>query len=54
MPILKSLIILSLSSVLISLICDGIIDGVGSVIAFVPELIALFFFIVNLFVDWKD
>ena len=33
------------SSVLISLICDGIIDGVGSVIAFVPELIALFFFL---------
>ena len=33
------------SSVLISLICEGIIDGVGSVIAFVPELIALFFFL---------
>lgn len=33
------------SNILISLICDGIIDGVGSVIAFVPELIALFFFL---------
>lgn len=33
------------SNILISLICDGIINGVGSVIAFVPELIALFFFL---------
>lgn len=33
------------SNILISLICDGIINGVGSVIAFVPELITLFFFL---------
>lgn len=33
------------SNILISLICDGIINGVGSVVAFVPELIALFFFL---------
>lgn len=33
------------SNILISLICDGIINGVGSVIAFVPELIVLFFFL---------
>lgn len=33
------------SNILISLICDGIIDGVGSVITFVPELVALFFFL---------
>lgn len=31
------------SNILISLINEGIINGVGSVIAFVPELIALFF-----------
>lgn len=33
------------SNILISLINEGIINGVGSVIAFVPELIALFFFL---------
>lgn len=33
------------SDILISLINEGIINGVGSVIAFVPELIALFFFL---------
>lgn len=33
------------SNILISLICDGIINGVGSVIAFIPELITLFFFL---------
>lgn len=39
------LITINCSNILISLICDGIINGVGSVIAFVPELIALFFFL---------
>lgn len=33
------------SNILISLINEGIINGVGSVIAFIPELIALFFFL---------
>lgn len=33
------------SNILILLINEGIINGVGSVIAFVPELIALFFFL---------
>lgn len=33
------------SNILISLINEGIINGVGSVIAFVPELIVLFFFL---------
>lgn len=33
------------SNILISLINEGIINGVGSVIAFVPELIALFLFL---------
>lgn len=33
------------SNILISLINEGITNGVGSVIAFVPELIALFFFL---------
>lgn len=33
------------SNILISLINEGIINGVGSVIVFVPELIALFFFL---------
>lgn len=33
------------SNILISLINEGIINGVGSIIAFVPELIALFFFL---------
>lgn len=39
------LIDINCSNILISLINEGIIDGVGSVIAFVPELIALFFFL---------
>lgn len=33
------------SKVLSSLICDGILKGVGSVIAFVPQLSVLFFFL---------
>ena len=39
------LIDINCSNILISLINEGIINGVGSVIAFVPELIALFFFL---------
>lgn len=33
------------SNILTSLICDGVVSGVGSVISFVPELIVLFFFL---------
>lgn len=39
------LILINTSEILVSLICDGIICGVGTVISFVPQLIVLFFFI---------
>lgn len=39
------LIKINVSAWLVSLICDGIIAGVGSVLTFVPELIAIFYFI---------
>lgn len=36
---------INVSSWLVSLICDGIVAGVGSVLTFVPELVTIFFFI---------
>lgn len=36
---------IKVSAWLVSLVCDGIIAGVGSVLTFVPELVTIFFFI---------
>lgn len=41
----RFLVKINISSWLVSLICDGIVAGVGSVLTFVPELITIFFFI---------
>lgn len=41
----RFLIKINVSNWLVSLLCDGIIAGVGSVLTFVPELVTIFFFI---------
>lgn len=37
--------IMEINPVMISLVCDGILTGVGSVLAFIPTIVTLFFFL---------
>ena len=41
----KLLVSLNINSLLLSLICDGIFPGVGSVLSFLPLILVLFFFL---------
>lgn len=41
----KGMISVDINKVVISLVCDGVCGGVGSVLAFIPTIVTLFFFL---------